>query len=40
VLGRALVTPFEAIEWTEDDERAAEPPVPGAVSETGAAVRH
>jgi ATP-dependent Lon protease len=29
VLARALVEPLNAIEWTEDDERAAEPPVHG-----------
>jgi ATP-dependent Lon protease len=39
VLARALVEPVQAIEWTETDEHAAEPPVPGAAGE-GAAVRH
>jgi ATP-dependent Lon protease len=41
VLARALVEPLQAIEWTEDDERAAEPPpphTPGAAGEP--AVRH
>jgi len=27
VLARALTAPLQAIEWTEDDEHAAEPPV-------------
>ena len=40
VLARALVAPLQPIEWTEDDERAAEPPVPPAGPETGATVRH
>jgi ATP-dependent Lon protease len=40
VLSRALVAPLQAIEWTDDDEHAAEPPVhaPGAGPEQ--AVRH
>jgi ATP-dependent Lon protease len=40
VLARALVEPLIAIEWTEDDEHAAEPPVhaPGGPGEP--AVRH
>jgi len=40
VLARALVAPLEAIEWTEDDEHAPEPPVhaPGGAGEP--AVRH
>jgi ATP-dependent Lon protease len=40
VLARALVAPLEAIEWTEDDEHAPEPPVhsPGAAPEPS--VRH
>jgi ATP-dependent Lon protease len=40
VLARALVEPLQAIEWAEEDEHAAEPPVhaPGAGSEP--AVRH
>jgi ATP-dependent Lon protease len=40
VLARALVEPLHAIEWTEADEHAAEPPVPAPSPETGAAVRH
>jgi ATP-dependent Lon protease len=40
VLARALVEPLQAIEWTEDDERAAEPPVHAPASESGTAVRH
>jgi ATP-dependent Lon protease len=40
VLARALVEPLQAIEWTEEDERAAEPPAHPAVPEPGAAVRH
>ena len=40
VLARALVEPVQAIEWTDDDERAAEPPVHTSPSETGTAVRH
>jgi len=40
VLSRALVAPLQAIEWTDDDEHAAEPPVhpPGSPGE--AAIRH
>ena len=39
VLARALAEPVTAIEWSEDDEHAAEPPiaVPG---EPAASVRH
>jgi ATP-dependent Lon protease len=40
VLARTLVEPLHAIEWTEDDEKAAEPPVPAPGAEPGAAVRH
>ena len=40
VLSRALVEPLHAIEWTENDERAAQPPVPAPGAEPGAAVRH
>jgi ATP-dependent Lon protease len=40
VLARALVEPVQPIEWTDDDERAAEPPVHAPSSETGTAVRH
>jgi ATP-dependent Lon protease len=39
VLARALVEPVQAIEWTEADEHAAEPPLPAAPGE-GPAVRH
>jgi ATP-dependent Lon protease len=39
VLARALVEPFHAIEWTDEDERAAVPPVhPSVEGET--AIRH
>jgi ATP-dependent Lon protease len=40
VLSRALVEQLQPIEWTELDEHAAEPPVHGSPSETGAPVRH
>jgi ATP-dependent Lon protease len=40
VLSRALTEAMRPIEWTEADEHAAEPPVPGHPSETGTAVRH
>ena len=40
VLARALTEPVTAIEWTDDDERAAEPPVPAASGESGTVVRH
>jgi len=40
VLARALAEPLQAIEWTDDDEHAAEPRVPASSPETGAAVRH
>jgi ATP-dependent Lon protease len=40
VLARALVEPLQPIEWTDDDEHAAEPPVHAATSETGTTVRH
>ena len=40
VLARALVEPLQAIEWTDADEHAAEPPVPPPGAEPGAAVRH
>ena len=40
VLARALASPVQPIEWTDADEHAAEPPVPPASSESGAAVRH
>src|SRR5258705_10268928 len=38
VLARALVEPLHAIEWTDADEHAAEPPVPAPSPETGATV--
>jgi ATP-dependent Lon protease len=40
VLSRALAEPLHAIEWTEDDEHAAEPPVHAPSGEPGAAIRH
>jgi ATP-dependent Lon protease len=40
VLARALVEPLIAIEWTEADEHATEPPVHAPTTEPGAAVRH
>ena len=40
VLGRALVEPLQAIEWTDADEHAAEPPVHPPVGEAGTPVRH
>ena len=40
VLSRALVEPLEAIEWTDADEHAAEPPLHAPASDTGAAIRH
>src|SRR5207302_8872756 len=40
VLARALTEPLQAIEWTDADEHAAEPPVPPSGPESGAAVRH
>jgi ATP-dependent Lon protease len=40
VLARALAEPFQAIEWTDADEHAAEPPVHTPASETGTTVRH
>ncbi|HEY7005432.1 MAG TPA: S16 family serine protease, partial [Sphingomicrobium sp.] len=40
VLARALVEPLQAIEWSDADEHAAEPPVHPPVGESGAAVRH
>jgi ATP-dependent Lon protease len=40
VLVRALVEPLIAIEWTDADEHAAEPPVPAPGSDPTAAVRH
>ena len=40
VLARALVEPLHAIEWTDEDERAAEPPVHPQNPETGVPIRH
>jgi ATP-dependent Lon protease len=40
VLARALVEPLQPIEWTDDDEHAAEPPVSPTGAESGVAVRH
>ena len=39
-LTRALVAPLEAIEWTDADEHAAEPPVHAPIGDTGASIRH
>ena len=39
VLARALTSPLQAIEWTDADEHAAEPPVPGQ-PEAGTALHH
>lgn len=40
VLARALVEALQPIEWTDDDQHAAEPPVSSTGAETGATVRH
>jgi ATP-dependent Lon protease len=40
VLARALVAPLLAIEWTDEDERAAEPPVHPQNPESGLPIRH
>jgi ATP-dependent Lon protease len=40
VLARALVAPLQPIEWTDDDEHAAEPPVSTPGAEPGVTVRH
>src|SRR6185295_12427143 len=40
VLARALVEPLIAIEWTDEDERAAEPPVHPQSPESGVPIRH
>jgi ATP-dependent Lon protease len=40
VLARALVEPLVAIEWTDADEHAAEPPVPVPGADTGPTIRH
>jgi ATP-dependent Lon protease len=40
VLARAMTEPMRAIEWTDADEHAAEPPVAGAGPESEPVVRH
>jgi len=40
VLSRALVDQLQAIEWTDADEHAAEPPVHGQSPEPGLPIRH
>jgi ATP-dependent Lon protease len=40
VLSRALVEPLHAIEWTDADEHATEPPVHAPSGESRAAIRH
>jgi ATP-dependent Lon protease len=40
VLSRALVEPLQAIEWTENDEHAAEPHAHGPGSAGDPAIRH
>jgi len=40
VLARALVAPLHAIEWTDADEHAAEPPVHPPSPESGLPIRH
>jgi len=40
VLARAMTEPMRAIEWTDADEHAVEPPAAGLGPDTGAAVRH
>ena len=40
VLARTMTEPMHAIEWTDADEHAAEPPLPGAATEPGAPMRH
>ena len=40
VLARALTEPLQAIEWTDADEHAAEPPIPGPGTAAEPAVRH
>src|SRR5947199_9956689 len=40
VLSRALTETLQPIEWVDEDEHAAEPPVPPASPESGVAVRH
>ena len=40
VLARAMTEPVRAIEWTDADEHAAEPPVPAPGAKPGAEMRH
>ena len=40
VLSRALVEPLQAIEWTDADEHAPEPPVSAPTPESGVPIRH
>jgi ATP-dependent Lon protease len=40
VLARALVEPLQPIEWTDDDEHAAEPRVSSTGADAGVTVRH
>ena len=40
VLARALTQPMQPIEWTESDEHAAEPPLPGHSSDSETRLRH
>lgn len=40
VLARALTQPMQPIEWTESDEHAAEPPLPGHSSDGETHLRH
>jgi ATP-dependent Lon protease len=40
VLARAMTQPMQPIEWTDADEHAAEPPIPGHSSEGEAPLRH
>jgi ATP-dependent Lon protease len=40
VLARAMTQPMQPIEWTDADEHAAQPPVPGHSSEGEAPLRH
>ena len=40
VLARAMTQQMQPIDWTEADEHAAEPPLPGHSSEGEAPLRH
>jgi ATP-dependent Lon protease len=40
VLARAMTQPMQAIEWTDADEHAAEPPLPSHSSEGETPLRH